>query len=54
VSPVDVLAELIWSALDAGAMNVKTTGALGAMDVPEEIVIGMTIGSPRPPATRLE
>ncbi|MEV8086623.1 ATP-binding protein [Streptomyces nigra] len=38
-SPVDILAELIWNALDAEAMNVETTVAVGAMDAPEEIVV---------------
>ncbi|WP_371599971.1 ATP-binding protein [Streptomyces sp. NBC_00564] len=38
-SPVDVLAELIWNALDAEAMNIETTVAIGAMGVPEEIVV---------------
>ncbi|MEX1651796.1 ATP-binding protein [Streptomyces pseudovenezuelae] len=36
---MDILAELIWNALDAEAMNVETTVAVGAMDAPEEIVV---------------
>jgi hypothetical protein len=35
-SLVDILAELIWNALDAEAMNVEVTVALGAMYAPEE------------------
>lgn len=38
-SPVDILAELIWNALDAEAMNVETTVAFGALGAPEEIVV---------------
>ncbi|MCP2243528.1 Histidine kinase-, DNA gyrase B-, and HSP90-like ATPase [Lentzea aerocolonigenes] len=38
-SPVDILAELIWNALDAEAMNVETTVAIGGLDGPEEIVV---------------
>ncbi len=38
-SPVDILAELIWNALDAEAMNIETTVAIGAMGAPEEIVV---------------
>jgi Histidine kinase-, DNA gyrase B-, and HSP90-like ATPase len=38
-SPVDILAELIWNALDAEAMNVETTVAVGGLDGPEEIVV---------------
>lgn len=35
-SPVDILAELIWNALDAEAMNVEATVAFGALGAPEE------------------
>jgi len=38
-SPVDILAELIWNALDAEAMNVETTVAIGDLGAPEEIVV---------------
>lgn len=38
-NPVDILAELIWNALDAEAMNVETTVTLGPTGAPEEIVI---------------
>lgn len=38
-SPVDILAELMWNALDAEAMNVDTTVAIGALGAPEEIVV---------------
>lgn len=37
--PVDILAELIWNALDAEAMNVETTVTLGALGAPEEIIV---------------
>ncbi|WP_158581691.1 ATP-binding protein [Actinomadura spongiicola] len=38
-SPVDVLAEAIWNALDAEANNVETTVTIGALGAPEEIVV---------------
>src|SRR5262249_10068606 len=38
-SMVDILAELIWNALDAEAMNVETTVGFGALGAPEEIVV---------------
>src|SRR5262249_52026367 len=38
-STVDILAELIWNALDAEAMNVETTVAIGGLGAPEEIVV---------------
>lgn len=38
-NPVDILAELIWNALDAEAMNVEATVAFGALGAPEEIVV---------------
>ncbi|MGQ0776342.1 MAG: ATP-binding protein [Pseudonocardiales bacterium] len=37
--PVDIVAELIWNALDAEAMNVEVTIALGELGAPEEIVV---------------
>jgi hypothetical protein len=33
-STVDILAELIWNALDAEAMNVETTVAIGGSGIP--------------------
>src|SRR5262249_15116797 len=38
-STVDILAELVWNALDAEAMNVETTVAVGGLGAPEEIVV---------------
>jgi DNA mismatch repair ATPase MutL len=38
-SPVGIVAELIWNALNAEAMNVETTVAIGGLDGPEEIVV---------------
>lgn len=38
-SAVDILAELIWNALDAEAMNVEMTVAIGGVGAPEEIVV---------------
>src|SRR5262249_58733027 len=38
-STVDSLAEFIWNALDAEAMNVETMVAIGDLGAPEEIVV---------------
>jgi phosphoglycerate-specific signal transduction histidine kinase len=37
--PVDIFAELIWNALDAEAMNVETTVAIGDLGAPEEFLV---------------
>lgn len=37
--PVDIFAELIWNALDAEAMNVETTVAIGGLGAPEEFIV---------------
>ena len=36
--PVDIIAELIWNALDAEAMNIDVTIAIGDLGAPEEII----------------
>ncbi|MDG5483344.1 ATP-binding protein [Mycolicibacterium gadium] len=38
-NPIDIIAELIWNALDAEAMNIETTVAIGEVGAPEEIVV---------------
>jgi HSP90 family molecular chaperone len=38
-NPIDVVAELVWNALDAEAMNVDVTVALGELGGPEEVVV---------------
>ncbi|WP_426506732.1 ATP-binding protein [Dactylosporangium sp. McL0621] len=48
-TPVDIVTELIWNALDAEAMNVDVTVTVNELGAPEEIVIrddghGMTYG----------
>jgi hypothetical protein len=37
--PVDIIAELIWNALDAEAMNIDVTIAVGDLGAPEEIIV---------------
>ncbi|MBH0777428.1 ATP-binding protein [Nocardia bovistercoris] len=37
--PVDVIAELVWNALDAEATRIETTVAIGATGAPEEIAV---------------
>lgn len=47
-SPVDVVAEFVWNALDAEATNVEIAVAIGELGAPEELVV-IDNGSGMPP-----